>query len=901
MGGGKGKQKMKVAEYRLSTHFGICHGPVRLRQLFFGEKPVWNGNVAGLANVPVNSPDLFGGPAKEGGVVGNVTFLPGDSEQVMPSHLASRLGRSSATCPGFRGLASVFLYGASSPGVVDASTTVYSNTRVSVSGDHVNASWQSAYNIETGYGPVQLEAVSPGSLPDGLAAGVDYWLNISGESRSGKGGTTTQANIKFATSEANATAGPFVDITSQGTGAFNIIGVATINVNPTGGFNGGRLGALFPRGTAGANLSGFNWGHNSPYLKAFWAMVTDDVLVPELPDDLATIVMDNLEHANPAHIIFQCLTDSDWGMGAPATALDIPSFLSAAETLYDEGFGLSLGWFQQSSIETFVSEILDHIQATAFVSPETGLFTIKLLRDDYDVDALPHYDESNCRLFDFQRKSWGETVNEIVVTYTNPLNESEATVSVQELGNVISQGGVVSDSRNYYGIRNADLAARIAQRDVRTAAAPLASCTIEVDRRAYSTVPGGVIKVSNTKLGFSNVVFRVGNVDYGKTGEAKIRVSLLEDIFGLRVGAYFAPPDTEHQIGAEFPAPMDYTKPITLPAFLVAQFSGAFPDDAEVFTAVLASTGGTDTARYELWNEGVTLSGSVEYQNLSNQTLNGRTTLGDPLAQEAQSIIAFGAVTLGVGPELEGFAYIGDASHPDAECEIIFLSDLDSNDNWIVERGMLDTVPRAWPAGTQVFFISPDVPFGDTIARAEAETVKYKLLPVTSLGTLQLDDAPEIVYTADLRPNRPIRPANVRINGFGYSDPSAPIDLVAVAEADGDLTVEWANRNRDMEETRVFLWTEAGITPPTTVKTVVRLFTAAGTMFGEHFDLPGESYLLDPYEYSGKNLIRINVKAHSEDSNSAITTESLQGYDLYVRVGYGGWGLNWGYSWGGGA
>lgn len=785
-GGGKGGGKMKVAEYRLSTHFGICHGPVRLRRLIFAEKEAWAGNAEGVSAIALSKPDLFGGKFKEGGVEGTVWFLPGQSDQVMPETLAARLGRTTATCPGFRGIASVFLVSSTS-------------------------------------GPTAADESGEFSFGD---------------------------------------------------------------IPRFGDFPSRR------QGQAGANLPGFVWSHNSPYLKALWCTITADAFVQLLPDELAMIGDD----ANPAHIIFDCLTNADWGMGAAPTAMDVQSFINAAQTLFDENFGLSIGWFQQSSIESFVSNVIDHIQATVYVSPDTGLFTIKLLRDDYDVATLPHFDESNAKLLDFQRKTWGETVNEIVVSWKNPATEDDATVTAQELGNIIAQGQIVSDSREYEGIRNADLAMRVAQRDCRAAAAPLASATLEVNRKAWNLTPGSVIKVSNTKRGLNNVVFRVGEIDYGKTNDSKIRAAIIEDIFGYRPAAYFTPPNTLHQDG-EDPEPIDFVKTMTAPAFFLAQFAGQFPDPLNNYAAIIGSSLGSDTYRFELWAETVTVGGTTTYTSFGERSLNGRTTLLDPMPAAAQSLVEFGSITLGVGPELEGFVIIGPDDGNDEGQEIAFLTDIDSNDVWTLDRGMLDTVPRDWPAGTPMWFVSLDVPFGDSTARAEGEAVTYRILPRTSRGILGLEDAADIDMTVTNRPHKPIRPANVQVNGFGFGE----IDLVEHVTGGGDLTVTWANRNRNMEDTRVFRWGEPGVAAPAGVTTLLRLYTATGTLIREYENIEGETLTLDPYDLDGRTLIRINVKSMFEDSNSAVVEESLQGYDLMVRVGYGGHGLNHGFNHGGGA
>lgn len=74
---------------------------------------------------------------------------------------------------------------------------------------------------------------------------------------------------------------------------------------------------------------------------------------------------------NPAHIIRECLTNRDWGLGYASVEIG-SSFTPAADTLYAEGFGLSLIWQQDSSIEDFIGSVLDHIDATLFIDRRTG-------------------------------------------------------------------------------------------------------------------------------------------------------------------------------------------------------------------------------------------------------------------------------------------------------------------------------------------------------------------------------------------------------------------------------------------------------------------------------------------------------------------------------------------------
>ena len=71
----------------------------------------------------------------------------------------------------------------------------------------------------------------------------------------------------------------------------------------------------------------------------------------------------------------------------------------------------------------------------------------------------------------FERRGWGETVNEISVVYRDRDDNTDKTITVHDIGNIQIQGGVVTQTVQYPGISNADLAARVALRD-------LAGCSI---------------------------------------------------------------------------------------------------------------------------------------------------------------------------------------------------------------------------------------------------------------------------------------------------------------------------------------------------------------------------------------------------------------------------------------
>jgi len=403
---GSKKPKVEVVEYYMSIHYGVCAGPVdAFLSLFVGEKEAWSGELTVPTHVMIDKSDLFGGVKKEGGVRGLMTYLPGNSTQVLGEYLSAKLGLTSATAPAYRGLTSLFF-------------------------------------------------------------------------------TAGGSELNF----------PVVDTTAPvGEGDFSLAEAIFVNIF------GGTLGSG----------NGFYWQANSPYIQPAW--VTVRRRPKGLPEETAMIGPD----ANGMHIAYEVLTNTDWGIGTAPGSLDTDAFEACAQTLFDEGFGMSLLWSQQASAEDFIGTILGHIGAVMFLNPRTGLLTPKLIRDDYDPDDLFEINPGNATVSGYQRKLWGETINEIIVTWTNPVNEETETVQIQDLANIAAQGSVVSDSREYAGIRNSELAMRLAARDLRVASAPLMSCDAVVNRNAWDITPGSVVKMNWPKYGMDGVIMRVGQVDYG--------------------------------------------------------------------------------------------------------------------------------------------------------------------------------------------------------------------------------------------------------------------------------------------------------------------------------------------------------------------------------------------------
>lgn len=598
-------------------------------------------------------------------------------------------------------------------------------------------------------------------------------------------------------------------------------------------------------------------------------------------------IVDSVFDSNPAHIIFELLPYTKLGTSTAGT--DKTAFEAAALTLYNERFGLSLQWTRQSTIEDFVREIQDHIEAAIFLNPKTGLLTIKLIRGDYDPDTLPVFTPDNCTVTNFSRKLWGETINQIVVSWTNPENEEEESVTVQDLANIAVQDGqIISDDRNYYGIRRRDLAAFVAQRDLRVASAPLASCDLECDRTAWDLLPGDVIKLVSPEDGITSIFMRVGPVDYGKPGDSKVKVNLVEDIFALPLAEYSVPPPPQDNDNSEDPAPAAFTYIFTLPYYMVTNevdaTASAGVEYPVVFAGVLAAQTGSDTHQFDLIGETTDAVGNVISEDLGTRSIASRATLPVDIVEEIETLIdAFPDRTTGEGPAVGGLVVIGNGDETQVELGLVVGAD---ETGFTIRRGVLDTVPHVWPAGTPVWFVNDGLSFVDNEQRSDGETVDYKVLPQTSQGTLEEADATWLSAVLTGRPWLPLRPANVTVNGFGIG--SGIVDVEGV----NPIPIAVATRNRLTEDALVLAWDAATVTPETDQTWRLVLMMSDRTPITTISGLTGTTYDLAPGAFAGATAGIIRVESERDG------LISLQGTEIRVLLA-NGYGYAYGYNYGG--
>lgn len=493
----------------------------------------------------------------------------------------------------------------------------------------------------------------------------------------------------------------------------------------------------------------------NPYLKP-WSFVVRRTSCPTWEVAYSQIrAIDSHYDANGAHIIRELLTDKDFGSGWPISKIDNPSFSGAAHQLYTEGFGLAFIWDQQSSIEEVIQKILNHINGVLYISQTTGLFTLKLLRADYVISALPVYNESNIlEMPSFQRVGWGETVNEVIVRYTDRFSGAAGSTVVQDLANMQVQGGIVSRTITYSAICDADLASRVALRDLQSLSTPVAKVIFKVNRTAWNLCVGDVFVLHWSKLGVSSVVFRVGNVNRGTLLDGTITVTAVEDVFGLPGDSYVAH-EAQFLVTATMnPIPAINQRLIEANYHDIVMARGATfaaqLDPNATFVLGVAQRPTVTTHAFNFITSGASVNGPYDgtYSGSYSPTCK-LPALGREMTSTCEFTEGTDMGLISVGD----YGYIGDEAVSVAAIDWYSIT---------LNRGVLDTSPAIH--GPDYLFIVSTFRAVNTWEYVKNDYISGYILPRYPLGTLTPAGTDALELTLQGRQSRPYPPAGLQIS-----------------------------------------------------------------------------------------------------------------------------------------
>nr|WP_236774069.1 phage tail protein [Agrobacterium tumefaciens] len=475
-------------------------------------------------------------------------------------------------------------------------------------------------------------------------------------------------------------------------------------------------------------------------------------------------------------------------------------------------------WSRQDSLESFIQEVLDHIGGTLYVNRETGLLDLDLIRDDYDVDEIPLFDRNTGLLSVDQSEAatQADAISEVIIRYKDVILNGSKEVRAQNLAAIQSNEGTSSKTNTYDGIPILSLAARVAQRDLRTLSASTNRYTVKLDRRAWRIHPGKVFRISDPDMGIQNLVLRAGKINDGTLKDGTITVEAALDVFGLSSTAFVSP---------ENPA---WVPPISTPQVVPVRIVRE-----ATYQELIGQLTPADLAILDVNSSALVTAAVRPAQMLLNYSISTRVGAEDFTIRGSEAF-APGALCNGAigyydttvpfdGGVDVGLMVAGSLLQIDTEILQVVDIALDGTGiagTFTVKRGCVDTVPAPHSDNAQIIFLGEYVGT-DSREYVSSDVVEAKLLSNSSSATLDPTLAPTDTLSIVGRQGRPYVPGGVTVN----STPA--FNNVA---AGSSFRIDWAHRDRKMQSDQIVSHWDASVGPEPDTTYTLRFYSSSNAL-----------------------------------------------------------------------
>lgn len=237
---------------------------------------------------------------------------------------------------------------------------------------------------------------------------------------------------------------------------------------------------------------------------------------------------------NPAHIIREIVTDRQWGRARPESVIDEASFLAAAQTLHEEGFGISCKLEEPGAAADLIRSILEHIDGALYEEPTTGKLCLRLVRADYTIAQLPIISPEDIIGDPTQSQVMPhQLVNEVSAEYVTLRADRARSMTVHDTGAQLV-GPANSVSRSYPYVQDPELVGRLLTRDLRQLGLPLSNWELTVTREAAADLrPSDVFVLSYPDYQIEEMVLRIKSYTVGTLRDSSVRLQCIEDAFAF--------------------------------------------------------------------------------------------------------------------------------------------------------------------------------------------------------------------------------------------------------------------------------------------------------------------------------------------------------------------------------
>lgn len=512
-------------------------------------------------------------------------------------------------------------------------------------------------------------------------------------------------------------------------------------------------------------------------------------------------VMPNGFDVNPMEFMYAAFTEKFGMPGVSTDDIDLPSWQASAQQLYNEGFGMSLLVQQGVTGKDLAEEALRIADGILYQDDETGKMVSRLIRNDYDIEDLPIFDESVVKeLVNFNKTTWEQTYNQCRVTFKDRANEyADKAATAQDFANINFQQRVKNTDISVPGCFVNEEANDLAVRQLSLLSVPLFQIEIRCNRKASLMKPGDVFIFNYAPYGISNMVMRIQRIDKGLLTDGVVTINAVQDRFATAL-AVFAPPGGTGWVPIQTGA-----LPVTDRLFFETpkwfhQFLETPPTATQAATYVVAKKPGSASVGYDA-ETSANGSYSDVVQAADDNPYSGSFLLATSFTAsngraEGYSAAGFRIEAVDLPTEL-----VDQNGSYDSTGQFLVLMngefmqpiDLVNNGDGTydftgVYRALLDTTFQNHAIGSRGYLVKQSDGLLPVYVNDNATSFYGRLRDVTPSDTLPVEQALTNSYSTQYRARRPAPPDYLTLNG---SRNPAGVDTGST------ITVAWRERNRN--------------------------------------------------------------------------------------------------------
>lgn len=495
---------------------------------------------------------------------------------------------------------------------------------------------------------------------------------------------------------------------------------------------------------------------------------------------------------NPAHAIYEIITNKVWGLGKDPSCIDETNFKAVADTLYNEQLGISFTYETSEKISELLQSILNIIGGVLRLNRTTGLLELKLIRGDYTKSDLPIFDYSNIsEIAEVSRTALSECINQVTLKYTDWETGDTASYVIQDLGLLQQTGEVNNSDITYKYIHWAETAQKIALRELCDASSQFLGCEITTNSDGRNVNLGDCIVVNFPKFKISNTVFRVNKISYGSSSDLTVKMTLIQDKYDYPTTEAYVPPQGDSGGGSpviESTTIIRYWDIMETPYYMLYKKYGLATLEERILINPFISKISPLVSKYKA-------SGVEEIKGMYSVDYGSTFLEADGNIDASLSCVTTNEVTLTTTaiPYSNGYGMskVDNSYFAIINNEIMVVANNETLTNTItVGRGCLDTVPQKHPAGSVIYFVKRDnVP----IMNEEFVNQDVSIRCYGAYGsTLDLAQNGEKSISLDVRALKPYNIANIKINDVSFGTDYTSLDY----RVGNTLKITFSTRNR---------------------------------------------------------------------------------------------------------